>query len=181
MKYLIFLAVALLGLKLFFRRPNYSLPDLSEEEIAAVLEADAKAQEESQALLQKLVVYRTLRDSIQDGMTLSQMIDAFEKMCEISVGDPDHLLFETGTYDFTGEKMFHFDLVRQFKFMDPDEYVQLHLEVLYTPSLKTALLHRTTWAAPEDGTFFETVKSSRDYMVVKDLPIAKVHVHIDET
>lgn len=152
-----------------------------EEASKAALEQEEQKIAESQAALQKLVVYRTLRASIHDGMTLDEILGAFEKMCDISVGDPDDLLFETGTYTFTGEEMFYFSLVRQFQFLDPDEYVQLRLNVLYTPSVKTALLHRTTWDSLTQASFFETVRNSRDYRTVKDLPIAKVEVLIEET
>lgn len=137
--------------------------------------------ENGRNILQKLVVYRTLRDTVRDGMTLEELVDAFAEMCEISVGDPDDLLFETGTYDFTGEKRFYFSLVRQFQFMDENEYVQLHLDVMYAPGTKTALLRNTKWGEPGDGEFFNMIKSSRAFRVVKDLPIDKAVVRVDET
>ena len=114
-------------------------------------------------------------------MALEEMIDAFSHMCQTSVGEPDDLLFETGTYGFTGEKLFHFSLVRQFQFMSGDEYVQLHLEVLYTPGLSTALLFNTKWDSQVNGDFFEMVKSSQAYAVVKDMTPVRVDVWIDET
>ena len=96
-------------------------------------------------MLKNLPVYRALTDSIRDNMTLEELIDAFEKMCKLPVGTPDNLLFETGTFSFSGEKMFYFSLVRQFQFADEDEYVQLHLDIQFPPSIKTAQLKRTTW------------------------------------
>lgn len=147
----------------------------------SIREQDERERAESQEVLQKLVVYRTLRGSIQDGMTLDEMIDAFAKMCEISMGDPDSLLFEVGNFDFTGEKMFYFNLVRQFQFLDPDEYVQLHLEVLYKPDPKTRLLFKVKWCDPADDSFFQTVRNSLAYKVVKNMPIEKVDIRIEET
>ena len=138
-------------------------------------------EDDHQDMLQKLVVYRTLNASIHEGMTLDEMIDAFKEMNKISVGDPDDLLFETGTFDFTGEKLFYFSLVRQFQFLDEDEYVQLHLDVTYLPSPKTKLLFGTKWASRSEGNFFDMVMKSRAYRVAKDLPIYKVHVRVDET
>ena len=138
-------------------------------------------EKDNQDILQKLVVYRILRSSIHDGMTLDEMIDAFAQMCKTSVGDPDDLLFETGTYDFTGEKLFHFSLTRQFQFIDENEYVQLRLNVLYAPSLKTKLLFTTKWGSLTQGDFFGVVRKSRAFRIVKDLPILKVEVQIDET
>ena len=185
MKILLFIVLLLLGIGLYLRHQiqhfEEHLTEEQKEELARFREQEEKEQAESQALLQKLVVYRTLRASIQDSMTLDAMIDAFAEMCRTSVGDPDDLLFETGTYDFTGENMFYFSLVRQFQFMDEDEYVQLHLDVLYTPSPKTWMLRCAEWDSLTKGDFFEMVRSSRAYQAVKDLPIAKVDVNIFET
>lgn len=153
----------------------------NDPEYAAFLEEEAKRQAESQEILQKLVVYRKLKELVNEGMTLDELIDAFEEMCGISVGEPDMLLFETGNYNFTGEKQFHFGLVRQFRFLDADEYVQLHLTVLYEPSAKTALLKKIHWGAPEDGKFFQIVRNSTAYQTVRNLPMIRVDVRIEET
>lgn len=139
------------------------------------------APEEAPSILEKLVVYRTLKSSIQEGMALAEMVDAFEQMCEISVGEPDDLLFETGTYRFTGEKLFYFSLVRQFQFLDENEYVQLRLDVTYPPCAKTRFLFGAKWASPTDGGFFDRVRTSRAYRVAQDLPIHQVSVRVEET
>lgn len=165
----------------------HSIMDWVDEKIkndpdhAAAREEAERLAAEAQEKLQCLVVYRTLREKVHDGMTLEELIGAFEEMCDLSVGEPDSLLFETGTYRFTGEKLFHFDLVRQFQFLDEDEYVQLHLTALYEPSPKTALLFKTHWGAPEDGRFFQTVRGSLAYQTVKAMPIKRVDIHIHET
>lgn len=153
----------------------------NDPDCAAALEEEARQRTESQERLKYLVVYRSLRDMVQEGMDLDELIDAFEKMCDHDVGEPDMLLFETGTYDFTGEKMFHFDLVRQFQFLNEDEFVQLHLTVLYEPSPKLALLRKIHWGEPEDGNFFSIVRRSRAYHAVKALPIARVDIDVHET
>ena len=153
----------------------------NDPEYAARREEAERQQAESQEKLHCLVVYRTLREKVRDGMTLDELIDTFEEMCTLSVGEPDDLLFETGTYSFTGEKLFHFDLVRQFEFLSGDEYVQLHLTVLYAPSAKTALLTKVHWGKPGDGRFFQTVRSSIVYKTVKDMPITRVDINIHET
>lgn len=156
--------------------PN-SVQEILQEKIA---ENDSEYQKH-QALLENLVVYRALNESIREGMTLDEMIDAFAEMCEISVGEPDDLLFEAGTYAFDMKKKFYFSLVRQFKFMDDDEYVQLHLEVTYLPCAKTRLLYKAKWGSLTDGDFFGMVRSSRAYRVARELPIFHVNVYVDET
>ena len=51
-----------------------------------------------------------LKNTITDDMTLEEIVDIFEKMCQTPV-DEDMILFETGTYNFTGEELFYFSLV----------------------------------------------------------------------
>lgn len=135
----------------------------------------------NQEELKALPVYQTLRDSVKEGMALDELIDAFAAMCRLPVGDPDDLLFETGTYNFTGKKLFYFSLVRQFQFRNPDEYVQLHLDVRYAPSPATARLCDTEWGSIAQGNFFQMVRSGKAYQKVKDMPMAEVEVYISET
>lgn len=177
----VILAAAILWLRHKANHFEDSMPPEEREQYAAFLAEEEAERAKSQEILQKLVVYRTLNGSIQPGQTLDEMIDAFAQMCKTSVGYPDNLLFETGTWDYNGEKLFCFSLVRQFQFMDEDEYVQLRLDVLYTPSARTKLLYGSKWDARVEGDFFEMVRSSRAYNAVKDTPIHKVAVRIDET
>lgn len=155
--------------------------DAFKEIIEEKIRTETEESQSRQEILQKLVVYRTLNDSIHDGMTLEEMIDAFAEMCKISVGEPDGLLFETGNYDFTGENLFCFSLVRQFQFLSGDEYVQLRLDVTYTPSIKTALCRTTKWGSLIDGNFFGMVKNSRSFRLAKEMPIIGVRVSVEET
>lgn len=185
MKIILGLAILLIGLYLRIRyKIKHFTDNMPPEQRAKWEEAmtiERERAENRQAPLKSLVVYRILRNSIHDGMTLEEMIDAFAQMCKTPVGDPDDLLFETGTFDFTGEKLFYFSLVRQFQFMDKNEYVQLHLDVLYQPSPITKLIFGTKWDRQVNGDFFEMVKSSRAYAVVKDMTPVRVDVWIDET
>ena len=135
----------------------------------------------SQEALEQLPVYRTLQDSVQEGMTLNKLIDAFAAMCKLPVGEPDDLLFETGTFDFTGKKLFYFSLVRQFQYRNDDEYVQLHLDIRYTPSPATARLKCTKWGSLTEGDFFGMVRSSDACCALKDKPITEIEVYIEET
>lgn len=152
------------------------------ELLAQKMEDTEEDREKRQKMMESLVVYRQLQQTIHDGMTLDEMIDAFSQMCKTSVKEPDDLLFETGTFSFTGEKLFYFSLVRQFCFFtDTDEYVQLHLDVMYPLSPKTRLLKRSDWSSPQDEDFFKNVKNSTAYRTVSNTPYAKVEVWIGET
>lgn len=185
MKIILGIALLTAGIYLYVQHKIRHFTDtMTPEERAKWEDAIALERERAenhQAPLKSLTVYRNLNNAIHDGMPLEEMIDAFSQMCQTSVGEPDDLLFETGTYGFTGENLFYFSLVRQFKFMSGDEYVQLHLDVLYTPGLSTVSLFDTTWDSQVDGDFFDMVKASRAYAVVKDMIPVQVNVWIDET
>lgn len=156
-------------------------PDLLKKKVEEKIHAAAQERDDHQEILQKLVVYRTLNAAIHDGMTLDEMIDAFAEMCKIPVGEPDDLLYETGNYDFTGEKRFYISLVRQFQFLDEDEYVQLRLDISYAPSVKTALCRSVKWGSLVQGNFFEMVKDSRSFRIARELPMIEARVSVEET
>ena len=182
--FLILAAIVAYPILYMHYKVNHFMDHMSPEERAKwenAVNAERERIENAQEPLKSLVVYRSLRDSIHDGMTLEEMIDAFAQMCKTPVGEPDDLLFETGTFDFTGEKLFYFSLVRQFKFMSEDEYIQLHLDVTYAPSIRTALLIKAKWDSQIDDDFFEMVKASSAFAAVKDATPVHVEVHISET
>lgn len=83
--------------------------------------------------MQNLVEF--LKNKITSETSLSGIVDVFEEMCQIPL-DEDCLLFEIGTYTFTGKPQFYFSLVRQIPHEDEedDEYYQIHVNVLYPPS-----------------------------------------------
>ena len=143
--------------------------------------ADEESGRVSRAELESLPVYRALRDSVKDGMTLDELIDAFAAMVKLPVGASDDLLFETGTYNFTGKKQFYFSLVRQFRYKSADEFVQLHLDVRYTPSPATEQMNLTSFSHSLDPDFIPYVKSTAAYHAVKETPIVQVEVYIEET
>lgn len=81
-----------------------------------------------------------LQNRISDKSSLEDIVDVFEKMCNIPFKE-DMILFETGTYSFTGEPMFYFSLVRQFP-NEEEEYYQIHVDVLYMPTAENKDLNK---------------------------------------
>ena len=66
-----------------------------------------------------------LKNNISENSTLEEIISVFKEMCRTPI-EEDLLLLEYGVYNFTGNDMFYFDLVRQY----PDgegEYYQLRV------------------------------------------------------
>lgn len=60
------------------------------------------------------------------------------------------LLFQVGTYDFTGTPLFYFDPVCQFEFRDAngehDHFEQLHLELTCQPTEALSSVKATLWS-----------------------------------
>ena len=119
-----------------------------------------------------------LQDRITDTTSLDVIINVFEEMCGIPVKN-DMILFETGTYSFTGEPLFYFSLVRQFP--KDDEYYQIHIDVLYTPSEENKNFKQNTWNEDIKENIFSHIKKSREFDFCKDKKISKIEIFLDET
>ncbi len=67
-----------------------------------------QAKEELENVLQKLNNNRQIRKA-------NVILDAFKKFSKIEInGSRDDFLFQCGVFNFTGERLFCWDLVRQF-------------------------------------------------------------------
>ena len=120
-----------------------------------------------------------LQNKISNQTSLEDIVNVFEKMCSIPIKD-DIILFETGTYFFTGEPMFNFSLVRQFP-NSQEEYYQIHVDVMYAPSEESQNYHQTTWNIDIEENLFDFVKKSREYNFCKDRIISNIKIYLDET
>ena len=120
-----------------------------------------------------------LNRKITGKMSLEDIIRAFESMCRLPV-DNDMILFETGTYSFSGEPLFYFSLVRQIP-SDEEEYVQIHLDVLYAPAQKNERYQSSIWNEELEENIFEYIRKSEVYREIKEDEYIKVNVSMDET
>lgn len=126
--------------------------------------------------MEKLVKF--LQDRITDKTPLEGIVDAFEQMCRIPLDD-DMILFETGTYSFTGERRFYFSLVRQTQNED-QAYFQLHVDVLYQPTKANKAFRETTWDEDLSESIFDYIRQSPVFAFCKDKEYAKVDIHLEE-
>lgn len=120
-----------------------------------------------------------LNRKITGKMSLEDIIRAFESMCRLPV-ENDMILFETGTYSFSGEPLFYFSLVRQIP-SDEEEYVQIHLDVLYAPAQKNERYQSSIWNEELEENIFEYIRKSEVYREIKEDEYIKVNVSMDET
>ena len=120
-----------------------------------------------------------LNDKISVRNTVDEIIDVFEEMCNTPIQE-ELLLLEYGVYDFTGEDLFYFDLVRQYPDGD-GEYYQLRVSLMFTPDKETFELDDTLWSDDTDENFFNYIRSSSGYEYVKMHQIRSVDIRIDRT
>jgi len=120
-----------------------------------------------------------LQERITKDTSLESIVATFEQMCSISVKE-DMILFETGTFDFSGEERFYFSMVRQFP-NDEEEFYQLHVDVLYEPTEKNKDYQQTVWNEEIDENIFEYIKSSLEYKHCKGDRICNLVIYLEET
>jgi hypothetical protein len=98
----------------------------------------------------------------------------------------DGLLYQWGTYDFTGQPLFHIDLVRQFALFDDDEYAQFHLDVRLpvAPELTTLGSHSEWWwsdgGVPLDA-WRRRLVARPEWVVLASRSPSAVEVFVDHT
>ncbi len=118
---------------------------------------------------------KKLRESVKEGMSLPELVDCFEKMCEIPIKD-SMILFETGTYD----GQFWFSMARQLE-TQGDEYMQIHMIITYAQSDKTKILHQTKWDSEIEGNIFDYIRSTLAYALVLKEQYTDVVIWADKT
>lgn len=120
-----------------------------------------------------------LKKNISNDNTVDEIINVFEEMCKTPI-EEDLLLTEYGVYDFTGEELFYFDLVRQY----PDgegEYYQLRVSLMFSPDEVNRELQDTLWSDDTNENFFEYIRKSSGYDYAKNHTIKSIDIRIDQT
>lgn len=120
-----------------------------------------------------------LKSNISTDNSLDEIINIFDKMCKTPVED-DMLLNEYGVYDFTGEDLFYYDLVRQYPDGE-DEYYQLRVSIMFSPDEENCLLQDTLWGNDSTENFFDYIKKFDGYAYAKTHKIKSIDIRIDQT
>lgn len=100
-------------------------------------------------------------------------------MCKTPI-EEDLLLNEYGVYDFTGENLFYYDLVRQYPDGE-DEYYQLRVSIMFCPDVENCALEDTLWSDDSDEDFFNYIRNSEGYAYAKKQTIKSIDIRIDQT
>ena len=120
-----------------------------------------------------------LKNNISTEQTLDEIINVFEEMCKTLI-EEDLLLSEYGVYDFTGEDLFYYDLVRQYPDGE-DEYFQLRVSIMFSPDEENRFLQDTLWSDDSDENFFDYIKKSDGYAYAKVHEFKSIDIRIDQT
>ena len=120
-----------------------------------------------------------LKESINESMSLSDIVKAFEKMCEEPI-DNDMILFETGIFSFTGEPLFYFSLTRQFP-NDDDEYYQIHVDVMFKPNSINHNFSFNVWNIDIKENIFDYIFKSEVFEYLKSETYQRIDIYLDET
>ncbi len=135
--------------------------------------------EKSDSEVSGMSLLNFLKKNISNDNTVDEIINVFEEMCKTSI-EEDLLLTEYGVYDFTGEELFYFDLVRQY----PDgegEYYQLRVSLMFSPDEVNRELQDTLWSDDTNENFFEYIRKSSGYDYAKNHTIKSIDIRIDQT
>lgn len=124
-------------------------------------------------------IVEQLKNNITDAMELKDIVDVFEKACQ-PMNEDDMILFETGTFDFTGEELFYFSMVKQAPAED-DEYCQLHVDVLYKPNAENKKFSTAVWDDALEENIFDYIRNSKAFNYAQNDNYVSVDIYADET
>lgn len=127
--------------------------------------------------MEKIAEY--LRNRITNKITLKDIVDIFEQDCQ-PMNEDDIILFETGTYNFTGEELFYFSLVKKVPAED-DEYYQLHIDILYKPNAENRKFHSAVWDDGLEENIFDYIRNSEAFNYAQKDCYIKMDIYVDET
>ena len=120
-----------------------------------------------------------LKTRIADSASFSEITDAFAELCAAPTAD-DEILFEAGTYTFTGEPMFTVSLARQIP-DGADEFYQIRAELSFRPDTENAGIEELKWLDPTDEDALAAVRQSAAFAYAETHTAVSVDLRIDET
>lgn len=64
---------------------------------------------------------------------------------------------------------------------DDDEFYQLHVDVLYTPSSENEMFSEATWDEDLDEDIFDYIRKSAVFSYAKNTEYIRTEIYLDET
>lgn len=120
-----------------------------------------------------------LKTRIGASASFSEIADAFAELCAEPTAD-EEILFEAGTYSFTGKPMFTVSLARQIP-DGVDEFYQIRAELSFLPDVENADIEELKWLDPTDEDALAAVRQSAAFAYAETHTAVSVDLRIDET
>lgn len=120
-----------------------------------------------------------LKHTITNDTAVEDVVAVFEKMCAVPM-EEDMILFETGTFSFSGEPLFYFELVRQFP-NEEEEYYQIHINVLFKPSPANERFSKAVWNEDIEENIFDYIRKSQAFAYARENTPVRIDVFMCET
>ena len=131
---------------------------------------------------EEMEIYRNLRNAVTEESTLEEILNAFSEMCKIPVETQSEMfLYEVYPSEFEGEKHLNLHIVRQVDEPGTDEYIQLHLDIIYLLDEDMTAFRETTWFDRDAEGFVEHIRNGAVYQTLIDKPIQERYVSISST
>ena len=86
------------------------------------------------------------------------------------------LLYEIGTYTFSGKENFYFSLVRQFTNNAVGDFKQLQMQILYEPSEYTKDFKLAIRNTEIEEDLFDFIRNSDTYIALQDKKVGNIKI-----
>ncbi len=116
-------------------------------------------------LIEEEKAFEYLKKSVYKGMTLDEVLDAFQNMCQIPLGH-DLILYEAGAYAFNLEPGFYLCLARQYRDSDGISK-QIHVNLRCALDQENRLLRESVWNDELDEDIFSYIKRTETYNLMR--------------
>jgi len=103
---------------------------------------------------------------------------------ELEDEEEDMLLYQYGTYDWTGKGgNFEFNLTRQFEIPNDDEFLQLSLTLKYDPEIVGEIEDENSWSTDFKtvNEWAENIKTTEGFQKVDGLKPNKIEIELGTT
>ena len=121
-----------------------------------------------------------LQKNMSDSITFGQITDLFEQLCATPTAD-ELILFEAGTYAFTGRETFTVSLVRQIPTGVDDEFFQIRADISFLPDEDNKRIEDVLWLDVANGDDFSAVRRSNAFSYANTHTSSNIEVYITET
>ena len=118
---------------------------------------------------------------------LDRFISFFRKYkikAELEHEEEDMLLYQYGTYDWTGKGgNYEFNLTRQFEIPNDDEFLQLSLTLFYKPETVGEIEADNSWSTDFNNLedWIDHIKSTVGFKKVDGIKPEKIEIELEKT